>query len=113
MLYKHIDSNQNKNRYKMDKTDLIEILDHFGRKEGKSKRPVRLSDLKSSDQFKITEELSVLPWKTNYWIENKIPLDEKQYYKRLSKRRISSKPHDKNIYKPNQIIRNQREKNSK
>lgn len=93
--------------------DLLEILELFEQKERKnhSKRSVRLSDLQPHQQFKITEEFSVLPWKNNYWVDYETPLDEKSYHKQLSKRRIKQKSHeesqnqklhkrDKNLYNP-------------
>ena len=83
----------------MDDKDLIEILEKYYNKE--RNREVRMSDLEQHQQFKITEEFSVLPWKPNYWINNKMPLQEKFYHKQLLKRRIS---HDKKSHKKDEIL---------
>src|SRR3954451_21826365 len=88
----------------MDDKDLIEILEKYHRKE--RNREVRLMDLEQHQRFKITEEFSVLPWKTNYWIDYETPLDEKSYHKQVLKQRIprnkKSKKKDKILYKPYQ-----------
>jgi len=83
----------------MDDKDLIEILEEYYNKE--RNREVRLSDLEQHQQFKITEEFSIIPWKSNYWIDNEMPLDEKFYHKQLLKRRIS---HDKKSHKKDEIL---------
>ena len=83
----------------MDDKDLIEILEKYCNEE--RNREVRLSNLEQHQQFKITEEFSVLPWKPNYWIDNETPLDEKFYHKQLLKRRI---PRDKKLHKKDEIL---------
>ena len=88
----------------MDDKDLIEILEKYHRKE--RNRKVRLIDLEQHQRFKITEEIFVLPWKTNYWIDYETPLDEKLYHKQILKQRIprdkKSHKEDRTLYKPYQ-----------
>jgi len=83
----------------MDDKDLTEILEKYHRKE--RNREVRLMDLEQHQRFKITEEFSVLPWKTNYWIDYETPLDEKPYHKQVLRQRI---PRDKKLHKKDRIL---------
>ena len=63
----------------VERMDLLKILDNLEKFEH--------LNFESRNRLRLTDKITVLPWKRNYWIDHQEPLQNKSYHRRLQRLR--------------------------